>query len=70
MRLLYDDGLKNMIAPSLEEIAEKELRNSPPQIQKLLLEIRKINKRNKEFYKEKNKLLITKQHLRFVKCGQ
>ena len=54
MRLLYDDGLKNMIAPSLEEIAEKELRNSPPQIQKLLLEIRKINKRNKEFYKEKN----------------
>ena len=54
MRLLYDDGLKNMIAPSLEEIAEKELRNSPPQIQKLLLEIRKINKYNKEFYKEKN----------------
>lgn len=23
-----------------------------------------------KFYKEKNKLLITKQHLRFVKCGQ
>jgi hypothetical protein len=53
MRLLYDDGLKMMMAPSLEEIAEKELKNAPPNIQKLLLEIRKINKRNKEFYKEK-----------------
>jgi hypothetical protein len=36
MRLLYDDGLKMMMAPSLEEIAEKELKKRTTQYSKIV----------------------------------
>jgi hypothetical protein len=58
MRILYDDGLCMGKVLSSEEIAEKELKESPPNVQKLLLKIRQINRDNKKFWnnkKEENK---------------
>lgn len=55
MRLLYDDGISFGKVLSLEEIAEKRLKEAPPNVQKILLKIREINKANKKFWSKEKK---------------
>ena len=55
MRLLHDDGISFGKVLSLEEIAEKRLKEAPSNVQKILLKIREINKANKNFWSTEKK---------------
>ena len=55
MRLLHDDGISFGKVLSLEEIEEKRLKETPSNVQKILLKIREINKANKKFWSKEKK---------------